>query len=162
MGLRLAIKAFIKALKEPEKALAFVNDTVSDRIETTDTSHLRLLSALQETGRFVDFIKEDVSSFNDAQIGAVVRKIHQDCGSVIEDTVAVRPLRDEPEGTKIQILKGYNPAELKLTGKIKGEPPFTGVVVHRGWKAQKRSLPKRTIISDSNVICPAEIEIGNS
>jgi hypothetical protein len=42
---------------------------------------------------------------------------------------------------------------------VKGEPPFTGTLVHRGWKVQKRSLPKKTAGQATEVICPAEIEI---
>lgn len=159
MGLRLAFKAFIKAFKEPEKAQQFVEDTVPKQLETQDQSHLRLLNYLQQTSRLIDFIKEDIANFNDAQVGAAVRKIHQDCAQALEELVTIRPLKDEQEGTTIQVLKGYNPAEIKVVGKVKGEPPFTGVLVHRGWKAQKCSLPKKIGEQTSEVICPAEVEI---
>lgn len=167
MGLLLAFKAFFKALRNPKKALEFINESESQvvinenpSLKEGDFSHLRLLNSLQQSGRFIDFIKEDLSSFNDAQIGAVVRKIHQDCSSTLEELIAIRPLKDEPEGAVVQIPKGYNPAEIKIVGKVTGEPPFKGVVMHRGWKAQKRSLPKRTVDAVyDNVIYPAEIEI---
>lgn len=160
MGLGLAFKAFIKAFKEPEKTQQFVDDTAAPmQLETSDQSHLRLLNYLQQTSRLIDFIKEDIASFNDAQVGAAVRKIHQDCAQALEELVTIRPLKDEQEGTTIQIPKGYNPAEVKVVGKVKGEPPFTGTLVHRGWKAQKRSLPKKTGEQTPEVICPAEIEV---
>jgi hypothetical protein len=128
-------------------------------LETVDQSHLRLLNYLQQTSRLVDFIKEDIAGFNDAQVGAAVRKIHQDCAQALEELVTIRPLKDEQEGTTVQVPKGYNPAEIKVVGKVKGEPPFTGVLVHRGLKAQKRSLPKKTGEQTPEVICPAEVEI---
>lgn len=159
MGLGLAFKAFMKAFKEPKKAKQFVEDTPPKQVEHADQSHLRLLGYLQQSSRLIDFLKEDLSGFNDAQVGAAVRKIHQDCAQAVEELVTVRPLRDEQEGASVQVQKGYNPAEIKVVGKVKGEPPFSGTLVHRGWKAQKRSLPKKTGEQMLEVICPAEIEI---
>lgn len=160
MGWGLAFKAFIKAFKEPEKAQQFIEGTAPPKLtEASDFSHLRLLHDLQQASRLIDFLKEDIGAFSDAQVGAAVRKIHQDCAQSIEDLVTIRPLRDEQEGASIHIPKGYNPAEIKVVGKVKGEPPFTGVLTHRGWKAQKRSLPRKTSEQTPEVICPAEVEI---
>lgn len=160
MGLGLAFKAFIKAFKEPEKTRQFVEETTSPKqLDSTDQSHLRLLNYLQQASRLVDFLKEDIQSFTDAQVGAAVRKIHQDCSQAIEELITLRPLKDEQEGSTIHIPKGYNPAEFKIVGKVKGEPPYTGILVHRGWKAQKRSLPKKIGEQTAEVICPAEVEI---
>ena len=160
MGLGLAFKAFIKAFKNPEQAERFVEGKeIVKQVEVSDPSHLRLLSSLQQAGRLIDFLKEDIASFTDAQVGAAVRKIHQDCAQAIEELVTIRPLKVEQEGAVVQVPKGYNPSEIKVVGKIKGEPPFSGVLVHRGWKAHKRSLPKKTGELATDVICPAEIEI---
>lgn len=160
MGLGLAIKAFIKAFKEPEKAQQFINEKASKQVEvSSDLAHLRLLSYLQNTSRLVDFLKEDIRTFNDAQVGAAVRKIHQDCAQALEELVTIRPLRDEQEGSIIQVPKGYNPTEIKIVGKVKGEPPFTGILVHRGWRAHnKRPLSKKSG-EQPEVICSAEVEI---
>jgi len=160
MGLGLAFKAFMKAFKEPEKAQQFIEDSDTPKqMEHTDSSHLRLLCYLQQSSRLIDFLKEDITPFSDAQVGAAVRKIHQDCAQAVEELVTIRPLKDEQEGSTIQVPKGYNPSEVKVVGKVKGEAPFTGVLVHRGWKAQKRSLPKKTGEQTLDVICPAEVEI---
>lgn len=160
MGLLLAFKAFIKALKEPEQGQNFVEGVMTpQRLEINDESHLRLLHYLQQSSRLIDFLKEDISSFQDAQVGAAVRKIHHDCGQALEELVTIRPFKDEQEGTSVQILKGFDPNEIKIVGKIKGEPPYTGILVHRGWKAQKRSLPKKRGEQSTDIICPAEVEI---
>lgn len=162
MGLKLAFQAFMKAFKEPEQAKRFVDgELVSSQTEMADFSHLRLLHHLQQSGRLIDFLKEDIKMFSDAQVGAAVRKIHEDCAQVIEELVTIRPLREEGEGSLIHIQKGYDPLEIKLSGKIKGEPPFTGILVHRGWKVQKRSLPKQTDRLRSEVIASAEVEINS-
>lgn len=159
MGLGLALRAFMKAFKEPQKAEAFLNDEVSKQSETADQSHLRLLGYLQQSGRLVDFLKEEIGGFSDEEIGAAVRKIHQDCAQSIEDLVTIRPLREEQEGATVHVPKGYNPSEIKVVGQVKGEPPFSGTLIHRGWKAHKRSLPKQTGRWTADVICPAEIEM---
>jgi hypothetical protein len=155
----VAFKAFFKALKDPEKAGRFLNDEPRQVSAPADTAHLRLLASLQESARFIDFLKEDIGSFTDAQVGAVVRKIHADCAQSLEALVTIRPLRSEDEGSSIEILKGYDPSEIKVTGNVKGEPPFKGILVHRGWKAHKRSLPKRSEGASPDVVCPAEVEI---
>lgn len=158
----IAFKAFFKALKEPEKARQFVEEPAKGPklIESAgDTAHLRLLSYLQQAGRLIDFLKEDIASYNDAQIGSAVRKIHQDCREVLEELVTIRPLKDESEGSVVHVPRGYNPSEIKVVGKVKGEPPFSGILVHRGWKAHKRSLPKKQGEHMSEVISPAEVEV---
>jgi hypothetical protein len=164
MGLVLALKAFWKAWKEPQKGEQFLEDRLTPALtkpveEIKEVSHLRLLSYLQQSGRLIDFLKEDISAFNDAQVGAAVRKIHQDCAQLLEDLVTIRPLKTEQEGAPVQIPKGYNPMEIKVVGKVKGEPPFSGTLVHRGWKAHKRSLPKQIADFTTDVICPAEVEV---
>lgn len=160
MGFKLACKAFLLAFREPDKAQKFVNEEPPKQIETTDQSHICLLQYLQQASRLIDFLKEDIKAFSDAQIGAAVRKIHQDSAQVLEELVTIRALKEEQEGSTVQILKGYNPSEIKVVGKIKGEPPFSGILVHRGWKAQKRSLPKQSGGESAfQVICPAEVEI---
>lgn len=160
MGLFLAFKAFFKALNDPERAEIFLEDKKSiQQKELPDHTHLQLLSYLQQAGRLIDFLKEDISTFNDAQVGAAARKIHQDCRKLLEELVTVRPLRDEQEGAKVHVPKGYNPSEIKVVGKVKGEPPFEGILVHRGWKAHKLSLPKNATLQDAEVLTPAEIEV---
>jgi hypothetical protein len=160
MGLGLAFKAFVKAFKDPKKAQEFLNEEERPKqLESVDQSHLRLLFYLQQGGRLVDFLKEDISGFNDAQVGLAVRKIHQDCAKLIEELVTVRPLREEQEGATIQVPKGYDPSEIKIVGNVKGEPPYTGKLIHKGWKIHKRSLPKKTGEMNLDVICPAEIEV---
>lgn len=156
----LAFKALWKALKEPEKALGFVSgiEPVKPQ-EMGDQSHLRLLASLQRTGRLVDFLKEDISSFDDSQVGAAVRKIHEDCAKSLEELITIRPIMEEREGAAIMVPRGYDPSNIKVVGKVQGEPPFTGTLVHRGWKAHKRSLPKQMGEMTSEVISPAEVEV---
>ena len=162
MGLGLALRAFFKAFKEPEQAKKFVDGTseAPKKIaEPVEQSHLRLLGILQQSGRLIDFLKEDITRFTDAQVGAAVRKIHADCGKSLEDLVTIRPVMEEGEGSSVKVPQGYDPSTIKIVGKVKGEPPFNGILVHKGWKAHKRSLPKMVGERTTEVIFPAEVEI---
>lgn len=162
MSLLTAIKVFFKALKDPKGAANFLEKEQPKQLPPaidSDPSHLRLLSILQRTGRLVDFLQEDISDFDDAQVGSAVRKIHQDCQKVLNDIVAIRPLMDEREGAKIEVAAGYDPSAIKLVGNLHGTPPFKGTVIHRGWKAHKKSLPKKTDQHLDEIIQPAEIEV---
>lgn len=154
----IACKAFFRALKDPKKAREFL-EGVPEKKEKSDHSHLRLLHLLQESSRLIDFFKEDISSFNDAQVGAAVRKIHTDCGKSLEEFLAIRPVMEENEGQQVEIPEGYDPAAIKIVGKVKGHPPFKGRLVHKGWRANKRSLPKQVGELSVEVIQPAEVEI---
>ena len=154
----LAIQAFFKAFQEPAQAKLFLEEKTAPA-QTGEQTHLQLLSVLQQAGRLIDFLKEDLSGFNDAQIGGAVRKIHQDCGKILEDLVTIRPVREEVEGAVIQIPPGYDASKIKVIGNVQGDPPFSGVLVHKGWKAHKKSLPKKVETLPSEIICPAEVEV---
>jgi len=162
MGLMLAFKAFFKALKDPIKAEEFVSvKKIESKAQESgeQPSHLRLLHLLQQSSRLIDFLKEDISNFEDAQVGAAVRKIHEDCSKSLEELVSIRPVMEQNEGEKINVPQGYDPLKIKVMGNVKGEPPFVGILVHKGWKVHKRSLPKKAGDQLTDVICPAEVEI---
>ena len=151
MRLLLAFKAFFEALRGPQEK--------NEKKVPTDNASLRLLTLLQKEGRLVDFFKEDISGYTDAQIGGAVRKIHADCGKCLEEFVTVRPLYQEKEGARVTVPQGYDPSVVKLVGKVAGDPPYQGILRHKGWKAHKLTLPKQIAPSDPAVIAPAEIEV---
>lgn len=166
MGLRnidclvLAWKAFLKAWREPLWAMLLLEKKESAPSPSfEENSHLRLLALLQKEGRLVDFFKENISTFTDAQIGAAVRKIHNECGKSLEEFVTLRPLMQDQEGATVTVPQGYDANSIKITGKVKGNPPYQGVLRHKGWKAHKLSLPKQIEKTDLSVVCPAEVEI---
>jgi hypothetical protein len=162
MRLITAFKAFFMALRNPDKAQKLLLEHIPEVKPTpssSDYSHLRLLSLMQESSRLVDFLKEDLSSFDDAQIGAAARKIHEECGQCLEELVTLRPLMEENEGTTITVPQGYDSFKIKVVGHVKGQPPYQGVLIHKGWKAHKRSLPKKIGEQITEIICPAEVEL---
>ncbi|MCH9610337.1 MAG: hypothetical protein S4CHLAM81_05040 [Chlamydiales bacterium] len=120
-----------------------------------DRSHLRLLYILQKNGRLVDFLKEDISGFTDEQVGAAVRKIHEESRKSLEECVRLRPLYPDEEGAEVTVPQGYDRGHIKVVGRIKGSAPYKGVLRHKGWKAERPSLDG----IGSSVVCPAEVEI---
>lgn len=120
---------------------------------------LRLLATLQEEGRLVDFFTEDISPYSDEQIGAATRGIHESCRKALRHAVTVEPVMPGEEGATVTVPQGFDPATIRLVGAVSGEPPFTGVLKHAGWRATAVNLPKRSG-HDPQVIAPAEVEIS--
>ena len=120
---------------------------------------LHLLSVLQRDGRLVDFLAEDLSHYEDGQIGAAVRTIHAGCKRATEKYLDPVPVLDLPEGHAYKVGPDFDPSAIKLTGNVSGQPPFEGIVRHKGWRAGRIDLPGLTAGRDVRIIAPAEIEI---
>jgi hypothetical protein len=120
---------------------------------------LHLFTVLQRDGRMMDFLAEDLSLYEDAQIGAAVRTIQEDCKKVITKKLAPKPILEEDEGDELTIEAGFDANAYKLTGNVTGEPPFKGIVRHRGWLAKNMELPTLSGDVDPQIMAPAEIEI---
>lgn len=133
------------------------------RVEPSQTGEaLILLSLLQEKGRFLDYLMEDITAFNDAQVAAASRVVHQGCGAVIKECLALSPAHSGQEGERVTVGKAADPHQYRLLGKVHGEPPYSGVVVHRGWKTARIALPRFTRPVDpagQNIITPVEVEV---
>jgi len=121
--------------------------------------YLHLLTVLQREGRLVDFFQEDLDAYADDQIGAAVRNIHANCRKILAKSLALEPIVADAEGASVTVEADFDPDSIKLTGRVTGEPPFTGTVRHKGWRVQKADLPDLTAIKDPSVIAPAEVEI---
>lgn len=120
---------------------------------------LHLLSVLQREGRLMDFFSEDLSLYEDDQVGAAVRNIHENCLKVMAKYISPESVIDKNEGDEVVIEKGFDPAQVKLTGNVSGEPPFKGVLRHKGWKASKLEIPTLSASENPMIIAPAEVEI---
>ncbi len=126
-----------------------------------DADIVHFLSMLQEKGRLVDFLMDDINAYSDAQVGAAARVVHAGCKGVLKDHFSINPVRPEPEGSTVQVPAGYSADEYRLVGKIAGSAPFTGVLVHRGWKTDIVKLPQllRGGADPLPAIAPAEVEV---
>jgi hypothetical protein len=56
---------------------------------------------------------------------------------------------------------GYWADEYRLVGKISGQAPFSGTLMHRGWKTDAVKLPRVLRTGDDRfpTIAPAEVEL---
>lgn len=127
--------------------------------EATPDAALQLLGLLQKEARFIDFIKEEITAFSDAEIGVVARVVHEGCHKVLAEHFTLAPVRSEQEGAKITVPPGFDASQIRLTGNIVGHAPFTGTLIHKGWQATRISLPKLTQGFDAKIVAAAEVEL---
>ena len=181
MRLGLALKAFFRALRDRTFAeqldrllqgqtLAPSTTTevpLADRLRAdlvaqapTRSEALTLLATLQREARLIDFLMEDLAGYDDAQVGAAARDVHRACAAALERIFALRPLRYQEEGAHVEILAGYDPVQLTLTGNVTDQLPLRGTLVHHGWQAMQCELPAWSGQEESaRVIAPAEVEV---
>jgi len=134
--------------------------TKKDLAESNRRFYLHLLALLQREGRLMDFFAEDLSLYDDAQIGVAVRGIQDGCKNSLKKHIQPKPVMDQNEGDTITVPADFDPNAIKLTGNVTGDPPFRGTLRHRGWRAGRLELPTLTPVRDLSIIAPAEVEIG--
>ena len=127
--------------------------------ETTPDAALQLLGLLQKEARFIDFIKEDIAAYSDADIGVAARVVHEGCNKAINEHFTLAPIRSEQEGGKITLQQGFDASSVRLTGNIVGSAPFTGTLIHKGWQVTNIRLPKLTQGHNANILAAAEVEL---
>ncbi|MFI3184737.1 MAG: DUF2760 domain-containing protein [Methylococcaceae bacterium] len=127
--------------------------------EATPDAALQLLGLLQQEARFIDFIKEDITAFSDADIGNAARVVHEGCNKALNEHFTLAVVRNEQEGSKITLPQGFDAATVRLTGNIIGTAPFTGTLVHKGWQVTSIRLPKLTLSHNAAIVAPAEVEL---
>ncbi len=126
---------------------------------------LHFLSRLQEKGRFVDFVMEDVGTCTDQQIGAAARYVHGGCRSVVKEYLDLVPVQEGEQGKAVTISTMKDPMMLRFIGRSALQFPVTGTLIHRGWKATRVSLPELStsvvgaVLEGGPVITPAEVEL---
>jgi hypothetical protein len=166
--LGLAFKCFFRVLGNkplPEEALEIGKEDLPalpapDHLEAEQrTRALQLLGMMQREGRLLDFLQEEIEAYDDAQIGAAVRNIHRDCRRVLQEHITVEPVVEGQEDSPYQVEVGFDPSQIRLIGNVTGDPPFSGVLRHHGWRARALDLPRPTGDGDSSVIAPAEVEL---
>ena len=125
-----------------------------------ETAAIQILAILQRKGRLIDFLQEDLTGYEDAQIGAAVRTIHEGCNEALAETVDLVPVFQASEGSTVTIEPGFDSHAIRLVGSVTEDPPFSGILRHKGWRAASISLPERTGDSeDKMIITAAEVEV---
>ena len=107
----------------------------------------------------MDFLNEDLDGYDDAQIGSAVRSIHAGCRQLVLEYLNPEPVMDKHEGAIVEVPVDFDPGVIKLTGNVVGEPPFKGILRHKGWQVGKMNLPTLSGSQNAEIIAPAEVEI---
>lgn len=128
-------------------------------LEAEPNAALQLLGLLQQEGRFIDFLKEDVTAYADADVGAAARVVHEGCSKTLNEHFTIEPVRGETEGTRITLAAGFDAAAVRLTGNLVGQAPYTGNLNHRGWRVTETRLPQVAAGHDLSILAPAEVEL---
>ena len=145
----------------PKPAVAEAVKPVSSAIPQNQAQAevVTLLGILQEKGRFVDFLMEDITPYSDADVGGVARAVHQGCKEALSEHFHIEPISSEGEGATITVPAGYSADEFRLVGNLSGEAPFTGKIVHKGWKTTSVKLPRVLKTDRLPAIAPAQVEV---
>ncbi|MEM7128659.1 MAG: DUF2760 domain-containing protein [Chloroflexota bacterium] len=131
-----------------------------DIAKVTEAGALQMLAILQRKGRLIDFLQEDLTPFSDDQVGAAARTVHSGCKEALSESLNLEPIFTEAEGDTVTVDAGFDAHSIRLSGNVSGEPPFSGALRHRGWRAQAVNLPQRTSgTGGEEIIAAAEIEI---
>ena len=126
---------------------------------TAEAEIVAFFALLQEKGRLVDFLMEDLASYEDAEIGAAARVVHEGCKQVLQEHFKIHAIAEADEGSQITVPAGFAADEYRLVGKLSGDPPFTGKLVHKGWKTDAVKLPRLVDTRRLPAIAPAEVEL---
>lgn len=121
---------------------------------------LHLLSVLQTEGRLLDFLNEDLDRYEDGQIGATARGIHERCKRSLAKYVTLQPLSRQEEGDKVTVPPGFDPGAYRLSGNVTGDPPLAGKLVHKGWRAGRLNMPGFAFSGDPEIIAPMEVNLA--
>jgi len=141
-------------------ALADAESSEPPRLKRAEpNAGLQLLGLLQQNGRFIDFLQENVGAYSDAEVGAAARIVHEGCSKALKQHFAIEAVRAEPEGTRVTLQEGFDSSAVRLTGNVVGHPPFTGNLAHRGWRVTEIRLPQVASGHDLAIVAPAEVEL---
>ena len=119
---------------------------------------LQLLAILQRDARLLDFLMEDIAGYEDDQIGAAVRSLHDQARDSLSRYFSLQPVIDGVEGAYTRPGTADS-VSVKFIGNVPAGKPEGGVLRHKGWRASKVDLPAVNPKQDATIIAPAEIEI---
>lgn len=149
------LPAALRGARPPEPA-AHTAPPVSDHSDGA----IQMLALLQRDGRLIDFLMEDLTTYDDAQIGAAVRDVHAACRGVFTRYVMLEPILSGKEGGRTTVSPDVDPAVVRLVGTVTGRPPFPGTLLHAGWQATRIELPPLGVPAARRIVAQAEVEVA--
>ena len=153
-----AIKAFFRVLAHGEAAA--LPPPPDNAFQASAQPAVQLLALLQKEGRLVDFLREDISGFTDAEVGAAAREVHAGCRRMSDERIDLEPILQEAEGAAVEIPADFDASAITLIGAVPAEGPYRGTVRARGWRVTRLQLPTVPPGADASVAAPAEVELN--
>ena len=145
-------------LKDSQAKLASANANLKGGKDTVPPAAYQILYLLQKEGRLIDMLHENIGDYDDETLGGAFRKLHEDLQELIKERFILEPVLNEEEGNTIT-LDSIDPDSVKVSGKVPAEGPFTGELIHKGWRLKECKLPEMVDGWKGDVIAQAEIEI---
>ncbi|HEY6100073.1 MAG TPA: DUF2760 domain-containing protein, partial [Anaeromyxobacter sp.] len=90
---------------------------------------------------------------------AAARTVHEGCRRALAELFRIEPVLRDAEGALVTVERGFDPAAIRLTGGVVGDPPFRGALRHHGWRALEVKLPPPAQGVDPAILAPAEVEL---
>jgi hypothetical protein len=162
---KLAFAAFFTILFKGRLPAALRTSTVQPApvpavvVNDSPDRAVQMLALFQRDGRLIDFLMEDLSGYNDAQIGTAVRDVHAGCRRTLDHYVTLESILDGREGEQTTVAQELDSAAIRLVGNVTGRPPFRGTLLHRGWRTSRVELPPLGGDAGRRVVAQAEVEV---
>ena len=117
---------------------------------------ITLLSTLQREARLLDLVKENLSAYTDAQVGAAARPCLTQCAATLDRLLGVKAIESVSDGQSVSVPENAAPSRYAWIGEGSGS---TGKLIHHGWEASRVDLPQWTgVDNDAKVIAPAQVQ----
>ena len=152
------LRRTVKSIKGEEEEST--EEIIEEKVDTKLVNVSQAVALFQKKGRLIDFLQEDISIYDDNQIGSAVTNIHKGCQEALREHIVLEPVINEQDEARVTIPDGFDPSAIRLIGNVVGNPPFTGILKHCGWRVVSVSMPLTSKEQDITVIEPAEVEIS--
>jgi hypothetical protein len=152
-------RIFRRCLRDPDYRGRVAALDEKDDEELVRNGAVRMLALLQEEGRLVDFLRERIDGYDDAQVGSAARSIHARCRVVLEESFELAPVLAGKEGEHVRVEEGFDPLAVRLEGNVGAKPPLRGILRHPGWRAKAVTLAPVSPGRSPDLVAPAEVEV---
>ena len=159
LGNTTVARQLLELLNKPAPKVAAPEPPRAAPPEKAHASGLFVLSVLQEDGRLMDFLQQDVAGFSDEEMGGAARVVHGGCRKALDRLVSLTPVLKDAEGSTVSVPTGFDSNRIRLTGNVTGQPPFKGSLRHHGWMVKELKFPSLSDSVDYRVLAPAEVEL---
>jgi len=157
------IPEVIEEIKKEEPPAAAAATITTE--QNCDAAVVQFIARLQDKGRFLDFIMDDITAYDNESIGAAARIVHQGCCEVMHDSFTIETIFGGEEMEEITLADNYDSHLFRLVGNVPESAPFEGHVLHRGWKTTRVNLPQVVNTEEHidiarSIMAPADVEIN--